>query len=139
MLIQDTAQNERAERRLREEAVVWLTTVRADGQPQSTPVWFVWDGDHEVTIYSIPNQPKLRNIASNPKVSLHFNDHGGDDLVALEGEARIHESAPPPNEVGAYIEKYRQGISNIGSDPDAFAKSYSTAIHVRITRARAPF
>src|SRR5438105_9277763 len=119
MLIQDTAQNERAERRLREDLVVWLTTVRADGQPQSTPVWFVWDGDSEVTIYSIPKQPKLRNIGSNPKVSLHFNDRDGDDVVALEGDASIEENPPPPNEVAPYIEKYRQGISNIGSDSAA--------------------
>lgn len=35
----------RAERRLREEEIAWLTTVRADGQPQSVPVWFLWDGD----------------------------------------------------------------------------------------------
>jgi len=28
----------RAERRLREEEIAWLTTVRADGQPQSVPV-----------------------------------------------------------------------------------------------------
>ena len=35
----------RADRRLRSEPVAWLTTVRADGQAQSTPVWFLWDGD----------------------------------------------------------------------------------------------
>lgn len=34
-----------AERRLREERIAWLTTVRADGQPQSVPVWFLWDGE----------------------------------------------------------------------------------------------
>jgi predicted pyridoxine 5'-phosphate oxidase superfamily flavin-nucleotide-binding protein len=34
-----------AERRLRTEPVAWLTTVRADGQAQASPVWFLWDGD----------------------------------------------------------------------------------------------
>jgi hypothetical protein len=34
-----------ADRRLRSEQVAWLTTVRADGQAQSTPVWFLWDDD----------------------------------------------------------------------------------------------
>jgi hypothetical protein len=35
----------RAERRLREEQIAWLATVRSDGQPQSVPVWFFWDGE----------------------------------------------------------------------------------------------
>ncbi len=34
------------EARLREEVIVWLTTVRSDGQPQSVPVWFLWDGEY---------------------------------------------------------------------------------------------
>jgi hypothetical protein len=34
----------RAEDRLRSEEIAWLTTVRLDGQPQSVPVRFLWDG-----------------------------------------------------------------------------------------------
>ena len=34
-----------ADRRLRSEQVAWLTTVRADGQAQSSPMWFLWDGE----------------------------------------------------------------------------------------------
>ena len=30
--------------RLREDAVIWLTTVAANGTPQPNPVWFLWDG-----------------------------------------------------------------------------------------------
>ena len=33
---------------------IWFTTVREDGMPQPTPVWFVRDGDSFV-IYSMPN------------------------------------------------------------------------------------
>jgi hypothetical protein len=28
--------------RLRAEPIIWLTTVTRSGQPQSTPVWFLW-------------------------------------------------------------------------------------------------
>ena len=35
----DTTTEARADRRLREEEVAWLTTVRPDGQPQSVPIW----------------------------------------------------------------------------------------------------
>jgi hypothetical protein len=42
----------RAERRLREEQIIWMTTVRSDGQPQSVPVWFFWDGE-KFLVYSL--------------------------------------------------------------------------------------
>ncbi len=35
----------RVGRRLREEKVAWLMTVRRDGQRQSVSVWFLWDGE----------------------------------------------------------------------------------------------
>jgi PPOX class probable F420-dependent enzyme len=44
-----------AERRLREEQLIWMTTVRSDGQPQSVPVWFFWDGE-KFLVYSQPGR-----------------------------------------------------------------------------------
>ena len=35
----------RAARHLREETVVWMTTVTPAGSPIPRPVWFIWDGD----------------------------------------------------------------------------------------------
>ena len=34
----------RALRRLQTELIGWLTTINPDGQPQASPIWFVWDG-----------------------------------------------------------------------------------------------
>jgi predicted pyridoxine 5'-phosphate oxidase superfamily flavin-nucleotide-binding protein len=45
MLDNTTETGASTEERLREEKIAWLTTVRADGQPQSVPVWFLWDGE----------------------------------------------------------------------------------------------
>ena len=47
--------------RLRAEDIGWLTTVTRDGQPQSSPVWFLWDDD-EFLVYAQPRSPKVRNI-----------------------------------------------------------------------------
>jgi PPOX class probable F420-dependent enzyme len=74
-----TEAGKRAERRLREEEIAWLTTVRADGQPQSVPVWFLYK-DGAFLIYSQPRRQKLQNIGTNPRVDLNLNSnaHGGD-------------------------------------------------------------
>ena len=78
----------RAARRLSQEPIIWLTTVRHDGTPQPSPVWFLWDGE-SVLIYSQPATQKLRNIARNPHVALTTGTNRwkeGLDLV-VEGEA----------------------------------------------------
>ncbi len=125
-----------ADRRLRSEPVAWLTTVRADGQAQSTPVWFLWDGD-TFLLYSQPDAQKVRNVASNPRVSLHLSDDGaGDDVVSFEGAAAVEPDTPRADRVDDYLAKYRAAIEDLGYEPGPFARTYSTAIRIRPTRAR---
>jgi PPOX class probable F420-dependent enzyme len=134
MLDTTTEEGGRAERRLRDEEVAWLTTVRADGQPQSVPVWFLWDGE-TFLIYSRQGRQKLKNIARNPRVGLNLNSsETGGDVVRVEGTAELDESAPPADEVEAYVEKYREGIARIGFDVDGFAQAYTVAVRVTPTR-----
>jgi PPOX class probable F420-dependent enzyme len=129
-----TEAGRRAERRLREEEIAWLTTVRADGQPQSVPVWFLWDRNMFL-VYSQPERQKLRNIGRNPRVDLNLNSNAqGGDVVRVEGMADIVEDAPPANELPEYVEKYRAAIARIGYDPEGFARAYSVRIRVTPTR-----
>jgi PPOX class probable F420-dependent enzyme len=123
-------------RRLEEEQVIWLTTVRDDGTPQPTPVWFLWDAE-SFLIYSQPQAFKVRNIARNPHVALNFNsDRHGDDVIVFRGNATFDPTVPPADQLAAYIEKYRAGIQGLGSNPAEFSKEYSTAIRVHPTRLR---
>ena len=136
MLDTTTEAGARAERRLRDEEMAWLTTVRADGQPQSVPVWFLWDGE-TFLVYSQPDQQKLKNIGRNPRVGLHLNANArGGDVVRMEGTAEVVQDVPPADEVGEYLEKYRESISRIGFDPDGFARTYSVALRVTPDRWR---
>jgi PPOX class probable F420-dependent enzyme len=133
MLDTTTDAGGRADRRLREK-IAWLTTVRSDGQPQSVPVWFLWDGEGFL-IYSRPDRQKLKNISRNPRVGLHLNsnDRGG-DVVRVEGTAEISDDFPPASEVGEYVEKYKERIARIGFEPESFARAYSVALRVTPTR-----
>jgi PPOX class probable F420-dependent enzyme len=127
---------ERVARRLREDVIVWLTTVGPDQTPQPSPVWFLQD-DGEFLIYSRPDTPKLRNIGRSPRVALHLDgDRRGDDIVILTGQARIVPDHPPADQVPAYLEKYRQLIAHNGMTPDSFARDYSVAIRVTPTTLR---
>jgi PPOX class probable F420-dependent enzyme len=126
----------RAERRLREEEVIWLVTVGADGTPQPNPVWFLWEGG-ELLVYSQPGKAKLRHIARSPRVALNFNTHAdGEDVVVLTGEARLDPGAPPADQLPAYLEKYREPIARLGMTPESFAQSYSVAVRITPTKLR---
>src|SRR5215207_7053367 len=127
----------RARRRLASERVVWLTTVRADGQAQSSPVWFLWDGE-TFLIYSQPDAQKVRNLTGNAKVSLHLSDDGaGEDIVTVEGTAAVDPDTPRADRLDGYLAKYQAPIEALGYEPGQFARTYSTPIRVRPTRVRA--
>ena len=100
----------RVVRRLREETVVWLTTVTPSGAPLPRPVRFLWDGGDTVSIYSQPGA-RIRNIARNPKVTLNFDGDGqGGDIVVLSGLAEVDESWPSAADNTAWAAKYA-GVS----------------------------
>ena len=127
---------QRVERRLREERVIWLTTVRPDGAPQPSPVWFLWDGE-TFLIYSQPNQQKLRNIEQNPKVALNFDGDGqGGDIIVFTGEARLDTQAPPAHQIAPYVEKYEAGFVRLGMSAERFAQTYSVPIRVSLSGLR---
>jgi PPOX class probable F420-dependent enzyme len=136
MLDTTTEAGARAERRLREEIMIWLTTVRSDGQPQSVPVWFLWEGE-TFLIYSQPGRQKLKNIGTNARVGLHLNaNERGGDVMRAEGTAEVEEDIPPANEVGEYLEKYGESIARIGLDPEGFARVYSVGLRMTPDRWR---
>lgn len=53
--------------------VVHLTTLRADGSPQSRPVWTIVH-DEQVVFFTQPSSPKARDVARDPRVALSVAD-----------------------------------------------------------------
>jgi PPOX class probable F420-dependent enzyme len=133
-----SARDRRALERLASEDVAWLTTVTPDGQPQTLPVWFLWDGGR-IVIYGDNLAQRNRNLAANPKVSFHFNDADGSDVVFIEGEAVIDSSMPPLPEHTAYVAKYARRIAANYHSPERFAERYGTPIVIRPVRGRSPY
>lgn len=126
---------ERAARRLETERVIWLTTVSADGTPQSSPVWFAWDGE-EFVVYSLESA-RVRNIGVHSKVSLNLDSNGrGGDIVVVEGDARIDRDYPSAAGNLSYLAKYRTVIEGNDWTPQWFAGRYSAPIRITPTRYR---
>ena len=54
---------------LRDDPVVWLSSVQHDGRPHLVPVWFHWDGDR-IVAFSKPHARKVDNLRDEPRVRL---------------------------------------------------------------------
>jgi PPOX class probable F420-dependent enzyme len=126
----------RVAQRLRDETVVWLTTVGADGTPQPNPVWFLADGA-TMLVYNQPFAKRLAHIRRNPRVALNFDgDRHGGNIVVLTGRAEILDNQPLSHEVPAYQDKYGRAAAQISGDVEAFSAEYSVAIRITIERVR---
>lgn len=123
--------------RLEKDMIGWLTTVTAEGQPQTFPIWFLWDGG-EILVYSDRRARRNLNIKVNPRVSLHLNDNGkGGDIVIVEGEARVDDETPAPEGNAAYNAKYGQWIRDSFTTTEEFTSVYNVPFRIRPTRGRA--
>jgi PPOX class probable F420-dependent enzyme len=121
---------------LRDEVVVWMTTVTPRGAPLPSPVWFLWDGAETVQMFSREGA-RARNLEANPRVTLNFGGNGrGGDIVVLSGRATVDRDAPPADQVDAYLEKYAADIARIGLTPEQFAARYSVPIRIELTGLR---
>jgi PPOX class probable F420-dependent enzyme len=126
----------RVRRRLRDEMVIWLTTVGADGTPQPNPVWFVADGD-TVLVYNQTVARRLTHVRHRPRVALNLDgDGGGGDIIVLTGTAEVVDGHPPATDVPAYVAKYAEAAARISGDVPAFAAEYPVAIRIRLDRVR---
>jgi len=127
----------KVKRHLRQEYVIWLTTLGADLSPQPRPVWFVWESS-TFLIFSQPHAHKVRHVATHPHVALHFNtDESGDqDVIVFAGTAAIDPNVLPAHRMRAYLRKYRAGIKELGMTPEQFSQEYSVAIRVTPTSLR---
>ncbi|MFI6300564.1 pyridoxamine 5'-phosphate oxidase family protein [Amycolatopsis thailandensis] len=89
--------------RLARERNVWLCTLRADGSPHVTPVWFVYLDD-VFWIGSGERNVKVRNVGADPRVSLALED--GDAPAVAEGLAHVHRGHLREDVLAALAEKY---------------------------------
>jgi PPOX class probable F420-dependent enzyme len=139
-MIMGEATTDAGQRRLQVEEEIWLTTVRPDGQPQTSPVGFLWDGDRFLVVTQ-PDSAKVRNLRANPRVSLHLDidrsDGDGGGVLTAEGDAVVEPGPLTGAEAARYVAKYRATMDLVGVTADEFLAGYSAVVRITPTRIRA--
>jgi len=127
----------RAARHLREDQVVWFTTVGPSGAPSPNPVWFLWDGAASVLLWNLPTSARVAHLAANPRVTLNFGgDAQGEDIVVLSGTAVVDRTRPGADAVPDYLAKYGDEMVAISGSREAFAATYNTPVVVTLSGLR---
>jgi PPOX class probable F420-dependent enzyme len=80
---------------LESDAVAHLATINRDGSPHVTCAWTGWE-DERIVIGTLFDQRKLKNMRSEPRVSLSYetavvNDWGLKEYLVVYGRAEIVE------------------------------------------------
>lgn len=125
------------EARLREDLIIWLTTVSPSGKPHTVPVWFEWDGE-SVLIFSQPETRKIRDLKQNTSVALALETRDeGEEVIFFEGAAELLAQSTSELMTTAYIEKYAHLFPRIESSPEKMSVEYTQAIRVSLDKVKA--
>lgn len=93
---------------------MWVCTVRPDGRPHLTPIWFVFHDD-AFWIATGRENIKTRNVLDRPQVALSLEE--GNDPVVAEGTVTLHDAPFRPDVIEAFMAKFGWDISK-GEDAD---------------------
>jgi PPOX class probable F420-dependent enzyme len=82
-----------------------LTTLFADGSPQSTPLWFLLEGD-DILFSTTAGKQKLRNIARDPRATFAvYNPTNDMSYVEVRGTIVVTED-PTANTRDRIVQKH---------------------------------
>jgi PPOX class probable F420-dependent enzyme len=69
-----------------------VATLRPDGSPQNSVMWFAWDGERARFSHT-RNRQKYRNLTNDPRVSFHVQDPDN-PYRTLEVRGRVESIVP---------------------------------------------
>lgn len=79
---------------LQSTALAHIATIGPCGEPQVTPVWFGWDGEH-IRFSQTTTRQKLRNLERDPRIALSIVDPAN-PLRYIEIRGRVVAVEPDP-------------------------------------------
>ena len=106
-----------------------FTTLQKDGSPNSSPVWFWFDGQR-ITVSTLAERAKHRNVSRDPRVSFTVVDPAR-PLRYLEVRAVVTAEADPEGRT-----RDRIAAKHGYGDGSAFDPPNSTRIDLHLTPTR---
>ena len=99
-----------------------LATLKRDGRPQLSNLFYAWDDEQQVArISATADRAKTRNLRADPRATLHVTTQDFWTWVAVEGTAELTPVAADPH--AATVEElmtYYRAISGEHEDGDAY-------------------
>lgn len=96
-----------------------LATVAPDGSPQSSVMWFVWDGEVLRFTHTTTRQ-KFKNIAVEPRVAVSVADPD-DPYRSLEVRGTV-EKVEPDDEVASFYRSLQERYGESYEITDAYKR-----------------
>lgn len=84
-----------------------LGTIRRDGSPQASPVWYLWTGT-SFLVSTIQATAKWANLRRDPRCSVCVDDPDTGRMVVAYGRAVLH-LGPVEGRTRPLVEKYYPG------------------------------
>ena len=123
-----------ADAALRDDTVVWMSSVQRDGRPHLVPVWFHWDGE-QIVAFSKPHARKVDNLRDQPMVMLAIGTPGLEfEVELIEATAELPDRPAAEVMPEGFGAKYRELLRRAGLTVQRFAEVYSQPIVLRPTR-----
>lgn len=87
-------------------ALIHVATLGPDGEPQSTPVWFDWDGEH-IKFSQTKTRQKYKNVGRDPRIAVSLVDPENPyRYLEVRGEVAKIEEDPDLDFINALAKKY---------------------------------
>ena len=119
---------------LSSQAVAFVATIGKRGEPQVTPIWFLWDGER-VLAFSKPHARKVENLRHDPHVMLAVGTPGPDfDVELIEADAELPATPTAELMPSGFGKKYAELLRHAGLSVQRFMEVYSQPIVMRPTR-----
>jgi PPOX class probable F420-dependent enzyme len=105
--------NPKVQKILKSKSFAHLATVAANGEPQSSPMWFLWDGEHIKFTHTTYRQ-KFQNIEHDPRVAISITD-GDNPYIYAEFRGVIERIEDDPK--GDFYKVLAEHYGVPGRDP----------------------
>jgi PPOX class probable F420-dependent enzyme len=100
-----------------------LTTLRADGRPQQSVIFYVFD-DGRFSISVTATRAKTKNLRRDPRAALFVPSDDVFVWAGFDGQVELSDVAQSPDDavVDKLVDHYRRGVGE-HEDWDAFRRS----------------